>query len=109
MTELPHIVRQSFALDQELWRDLIANPDARRFQYAVWIVVLAGLSEAVAQSAVLFINQVKPHRFAASLLMSAVIFTLGYFFYVFSIDLIATSLYGVPRQTSLIFVSVALA
>ncbi len=70
---------------------------------------MAGLSEAVAQSAVLFMNQVKPHRFAASLLMSAVIFTLGYFFYVFSIDLIATSLYGVPRQTSLIFVSVALA
>ena len=109
MTELWHIIRQSFALDVNLWRDLVARPDALRFQYAVWIVVLAGLSEAVAQSAVLFMNQVKPRRFALSLLISAIIFTFSYFFYVFSIDLIATLVYGVPSKTDLIFVSVALA
>ena len=106
---LQHIIQQSFALDVTLWRDLVAHPDALRFQYAVWIVVLAGLSEAVAQSAVLFMNQVKPRRFALSLLISALLFTFSYFFYVFSIDFIATLVYDVPSKTDLIFVSVALA
>lgn len=104
-----HIIRQSLALDLDLWRDLVADPDSLRFRYALLIVVFAGLAEAVAQSAVLFMNQVKPHRFVASLLINAVTFTFGYFFYVFSINLLATLVYGVPRDTPLIFVSVALA
>ena len=44
-------------------------------------------------------NQVKPRRFVLSLLISAVIFTFGYFFYVFSIDFIATLVYDVPSKT----------
>ena len=85
MGELWHIIRQSLELDAALWRDLVAHPQALRFRYAVLIVVLAGLAEAVAQSVLLFVNGVKPHRFAASLLLSALIFVLGYFFYVSSV------------------------
>lgn len=109
MTELWSIIRQSLALDLDLWRELAANPEAVRFRYAIFIVVLAGLAEALAQSIVLFMNQVKPHRFIASLLISAVTFTFGYFFYVFSINLIAGLVYQAPRPTPHIFTSVALA
>ena len=110
MAELWHIIRQSLALDLDLWRDLVANPESLRFRYAVLVVVLAGLAEAVAQSAVLFVNRVKPRRFALSLLISAVIFTFGYFFYVLSIGFVADMVYGEPRRdTPLIFTSVALA
>ena len=109
VAELWHIIRQSLALDLDLWRDLVTNPDALRFRYALWIVVLAGLAEAVAQSAVLFMNQVRPLRFVLSLLINAVIFAFGYFFYVLSIGFIADVFYGVERETDLLFVSVALA
>ena len=109
MTELWHIIRQSFALDLDLWRDLVTNPGALRFRYTFWIVVLAGLSEAVAQSTVLFMNRVSASRFAASLLISAFIFAFGYVFYVLSIGATASFVYGEPRSTGLIFRSVALA
>ena len=109
MGELGHIIRQSLTLNWDLWRDLVAHPDSLRFDFAVLVVVLAGLSQAASQSAVLFLNQVRPARFIASLLISAVIFTFGYFFYVLSINLIARIFYGAPRASELVFDSIALA
>ena len=102
------VIWSSLTLDSNLWHDLMANPDALRFQFAVLIVVIAGLSEAVAQSVVLFLNQVRAHRFAASLLINALLFTFGYVFYVLSINLVARALYGAPRTNELILTSVAL-
>lgn len=48
------------------------------------IVILAGLSQAIAQSIILFINQVKPGRFVLSLLVNSLLFAAGFFFLVFS-------------------------
>ena len=102
------VIWQSLTLDHNLWRDLVANPDRIRFQFALLIVVLAGFSEAMAQSVVLFLNQVRPHRFIASLLINAVLFTFSYLFYVLSINLVARVLYGAPRPDELTFDSIAL-
>ena len=109
MAHLWDIILQSFALNGELWRDLSATPDAVRFRYAFVIVILAGLAEALAQSIVLFMNQVKPHRFVWSLFISAVLFVGGYFFYVLSISFVASVIYDEPRGKALLFTSVALA
>ena len=102
------VIGQSLTLDGNLWRDLVANPDGVRFQFALFIVVLAGLSQAVAQSMVLFLNQVRPLRFVTSLLINAVLFTFSYLFYVLSINLIARVFYGAPRASELTFDSIAL-
>lgn len=109
MPEIWHLMRQGLALDPDLWRELLADPESMRFRYAILIVVLAGISEAVAQSTVLFMNQVKPRRFVISLFLNAVIFALGYVFYVFSIDFVAQLVYGQSRETSLALTAVALA
>ena len=106
--ELWRVIWQSLTLDWDLWRDLVANPEGTRFRLTILIVVLAGLSEALAQSVVLFLNQVRPHRFVASLLINALLFTFSYAFYVLSINLVARVLYGAPRPSELIFDSVAL-
>ena len=108
VADLWGVIWSSLTLDQGLWRDLAANPDALRFQFAIVIVVIAGFSEAVAQSVVLFLNQVRAHRFVASLLINALLFTFGYVFYVLSINLVARVLYGAPRTNELILASVAL-
>lgn len=109
MAELWHVFKQGLALDLDLWRDLLADPGLVRFRLAVLIVVIAGLSEAVAQSTVLFMNQVRPRRFVISLFLNAVIFTFGFLFYVFSIDFMAQLVYGQSRNTSLVLTAVALA
>lgn len=51
---------------------------------AAIIVLAAGLSQEIAQSIILFINQVKPIRFIFSSLLNAVLFTAGYLFLVVS-------------------------
>ena len=49
------------------------------------IVFLAGLSQAVAQSIILFANRVRPLRFFISLLLAALLFVVGYLFWSLSI------------------------
>ncbi len=55
-----------------------------RFAIALAIVVLAGLSEAIGQSIVLFANRVTPPRFILSVATNTLLFVLGYLFLVIS-------------------------
>jgi hypothetical protein len=109
MGELLHTLFASFSLDRTLWRDLITHPSAKTVPEALLIVLLAGLSEAVAQSVALFLNKVSPRRFVVSLLVSAVIFTCGFVFYVLSIGFVTSLLSRTSQPTSLLIKSVALA
>ena len=109
MAELLHTLFAGFSLDQTLWRDLITHPSAKTVPEALLIVLLAGLSEAVAQSVALFLNKVSPRRFVISLVVSAVIFTCGFIFYVLSIGFVTSLLSRTSQPTSLLIKSVALA
>lgn len=51
---------------------------------ALIVVLLAGFSQALGQSIVLFINRVKPIRFLLSLLIAALLFAFEYGFWVLS-------------------------
>jgi predicted Abi (CAAX) family protease len=53
--------------------------------FTLAVVFVAGLSQALAQSIILFVNQVKPLRFAISLLLAALLFVVGYWFWAASI------------------------
>ncbi len=70
-------------LDVDTVKVLAAGPGTSWL--AVSLVLLTGLSQGVAQSVVLFVNQVKPLRFLFSLLIGAVLFLGGYGFWVLSI------------------------
>jgi hypothetical protein len=102
-------VASSFSLDERLWRDLITHPSAKTLPQALFIVLLAGLSEAAAQSIALFLNRVSPRRFVFSLLVSAVIFTCGFVFYVLSIGFVTSLLSRTTQPVSLLIKSVSLA
>ncbi|HIK17469.1 MAG TPA: CAAX protease [Leptolyngbyaceae cyanobacterium M33_DOE_097] len=60
------------------------------------IVLGAGLSEAIAQSIVLFVNRVRPARFILTLLIGAVLFVAGYFFLVLSTWLVSQTPFAKP-------------
>jgi hypothetical protein len=62
-------------------------------QLSLVMVLLAGLSEAIGQSLVLFVNQVSPRRMVISLILSAFLFVGGYVLWVLSIWLVAAILF----------------
>jgi len=71
------------------------------------LVFLAGFSESVGHSVMLFANRVRPNRFAATLLINAVFFVGGYFLWVAAVSLVAFGLF--ERQTGVIRVMIAVA
>jgi predicted Abi (CAAX) family protease len=73
-----NIISGAFAFQSEMFRQIASLPNG--LWLALLIVLLAGLSLAVGQSIILFINQVKPERFAFSLLLNAVLFVFGFLF-----------------------------
>ncbi len=75
-----------FALNEEAFR--IATTVPQGLGLALVVVLLAGLSQGIGQSIILFINQVKPARFFISLLINAVLFTFGFLALVLSTWLI---------------------
>jgi hypothetical protein len=56
--------------------------------FAMFVVLLAGLSLAIGQSIILFINRVKPIRFIFSLLINAILYLCEFLFLVVSTWLI---------------------
>lgn len=75
------------ALNAEAFRQLNGLPHG--LTIALLVVFSAGLSQAIAHSAILFANRLKPARFFFSLFISAVLFAFGYLFLVFSTWLIS--------------------
>ncbi len=85
------LISQVLRLQEEPFALLQSSPQGLRT--ALIIVLLAGLSEALAQSVVLFANRVKPHRFAGSLALSAGFYTAGFALFAFSVWLFAGYLF----------------
>lgn len=71
------------------------------------IVFLAGFSESLGHSVMLFANRVRPNRFAATLLINTVFFVGGYFLWVGAVSLVAFGLF--QRDTAVIRVMIAVA
>ncbi len=86
LNQLDDLIGGSFSLDQSAFQTAVDLPAGQTA--ALLVVLTAGLSLAVGQSIILFINQVQPLRFVFSLLLNAVLFTCGFLFLVFSTWLI---------------------
>jgi hypothetical protein len=71
------LIPGALSLDAEAFRTLLGRP-GHGLRGALVIVFLAGLSTAVGQSVMLFANRVSPRRFAASLLVQALLFVLTF-------------------------------
>ncbi|MGF1538293.1 MAG: CAAX protease, partial [Elainellaceae cyanobacterium] len=80
------LVGWTFALSTDALRNIATLPEG--IWIAAAVALLAGLSQAIAQAVVLFINQVKPLRFVLSLVVNGVLFAAGSFFLIASTWLI---------------------
>ncbi|MEZ4707756.1 MAG: YIP1 family protein [Caldilineaceae bacterium] len=78
-TELPSFgqtILRALSLDSAIYAAVQRHPSG--IGVALAVVFLAGLSEALGQSVVLFINQIRPKRVAITLLISAISHLFGY-------------------------------
>lgn len=70
----------AIALRPEVFHQIQLYPHGERV--ALIIVLAAGLSQALGQSIILFVNRVKPFRFVLSLLLASLLFAISYLFWV---------------------------
>jgi len=91
------LVWQALTLQDAPYLQLIEGGGGSRL--TLGIVFLAGLSQGLGQSVVLFANSVKPHRFVLSLIVSGVLYVSSFLFFVLSIWLVAVFVFD--RQQSL--------
>lgn len=88
--------------------DMLQN-SAEGLYLALMVVVIAGLSQALGQSVVLFAHHVTPRRFVASLLLSAALYLFGYVFNVITIYAVSRWVFAVMLSAWAIAVAVGLA
>jgi len=93
-------------LDPDVFRTVVSTPGAGWLALAIAFV--AGISDMVGQSVVLFANRVSPRRFGVSLVMAAVVLIVSIFFYAFSIWLIVKFVFFLPGRFRIILILVAL-
>ena len=82
IAHLESLIFGALLLKAEAFRQIQVLPLGS--QAALLVALLAGFSQAIGQSIVLFLNRVKPLRFFLSLLMSAILFAFGYIFWALS-------------------------
>lgn len=85
------LVQGANALNPEAFRLIETLPYGTRV--AIYVLLLAGLSQAIAQAIVLFANQVRPIRFVLSLGIAAILFVISTAFWVFSVWVVSHLLY----------------
>lgn len=76
------LVLGAIALNSEAYKLIQTLPNGT--WAALYIVLIAGLSQSLGQATVLFINRVRPFRFILSLLIAAILFASSYIFWVLS-------------------------
>ncbi len=93
--ELPTLgeaIRQALALRESIF--LAVQTSRHGLWLALSVVALAGLSQALGQSLVLFINHVRPRRFILAVLFAALSYVLGYVLWTVSVVLVGAYAFG---------------
>ncbi len=85
------LAQGAMALDPEAFRLIETLPGG--VKVSLYVLLLAGFSQAIAQSIVLFVNRVKPIRFVLSLGMATILFVISTAFWVLSVWLVSHVLY----------------
>jgi len=101
-----HLIAEVLALNPEIYTKLAESPYSRII--ALLIFLAAGLSQAIGQSFVLFVNRVRPLRFFLSLGVAAFLFAFAYIFWAWSIWFVGHFIFRAQLQLPSVMSWVAL-
>lgn len=100
-------IQQAMWLDQNVFADIQRLPGG--LGIALLIVSLAGLSESLGQSVVLFINRLPPIRFTLALVITAASHVVGYLLWTVTVWLVGVYVFGQPVALTTVATVVGLA
>jgi hypothetical protein len=92
MPSLWQTIHQAMSLDQNIFAEIQRVPGG--LGIALMIVSLAGLSESLGQSVILFINRLPPRRFILALMITAASHMVGYLFWTVTVWLVGVYVFG---------------
>lgn len=95
------LVQGAMKLHLEAFEQIETLPNGT--EVAVSVLLVAGLSRAIAQALVLFVNQVSRIRFLLSLGLAAILFVISTAFWVWSVWLVSHVLYGADTALVTVF------
>lgn len=81
-----YAIRQAMKLNPQVFVDVARSPNG--IYFALTIVALAGLSETIGQSLILFVNRVRPRRFIPAVLIGVLSYVIGYLLWTASVFLV---------------------
>jgi hypothetical protein len=90
------VIKAVLSLNPKVFIAAVYLPGA--WKLALAIVFVAGISDILGQSVVLFANRVTPRRFIVSTIMSGIMLIVSVFFYAFTIWLIVKFVMGMERS-----------
>jgi hypothetical protein len=106
--DVARIVADVLALRHEAFAAALADGRAG-LRLGLLVVFLAGLSVAVGQSVILFAHRVSPRRFAATLLVQALLFLAAFVTWSAAVWFVAGTFFGSSRPLSLAIAAIGLA
>jgi hypothetical protein len=106
-TEFWVLVKGAMTFDGDAFRVMAELPNAN--QIAIQVLLLVGLSQTIGQGIILFINRVKPVRFALSLGLGAILFVFSYGFWIASTFFVSRVLFQLPLDFREVYQTVGLA
>lgn len=92
LPSLGEVIRRAMWFDPDIFA--MTHQNRSGLWMALAIVALAGLSAAIGQSLVLFINRIRPWRFAVALLLSVVSYLAGYVVWTTAVWAVGVYLFG---------------
>ena len=107
LTSLPQIIRMAMRLNPAVYAAVQTSPMG--IWVALIVVGLAGVSESLGQSVVLFVNKVRPRRFILALGISTVSQMIGFALWAVIVWLISVYVFGASQSFVAITAAVGLA
>ncbi|MGB3786944.1 MAG: hypothetical protein WA949_02965 [Phormidesmis sp.] len=92
-SQLWDLIKGAIALRPTTFQTLQNQPNS--LPAALTIVFIAGIAQSLSQIVVLFVNQVRPLRFVLSLIISAILFVIGFGFWALSTWMIINTVFNV--------------
>jgi len=91
-SQLWDLIKGAIALRPLTFQTLQNQPNS--LPAALTIVFIAGIAQSLSQIVVLFVNQVRPLRFVLSLIISAILFVIGFGFWALSTWVILNTIFN---------------
>ncbi|MBX3010137.1 MAG: hypothetical protein KF832_01475 [Caldilineaceae bacterium] len=107
MPSLWQTIQQAMSLNQGVFTDIQRAPGG--LGIALIIVSLAGLSESLGQSVILFLNRLPPTRFILALFITAASHVVGYCVWTVTVWLVGVYIFGQPVTLTAVACVVGLA